>query len=119
YDDWTPYIGKRVSDALDTRVPLDTIRLLAERLDRLPDGFELHPQVQKLYEARRKMAAGAQPLDWGFAEIMAYATLLKDGFPVRIAGQDSGRGTFAHRHAIVYHAQDGTAYVPLRNLLEG
>jgi 2-oxoglutarate dehydrogenase E1 component len=119
YDDWTPYIGKGCPETLDTRVPIETIRALAERLDHLPEGFELHPQVQKVYEARRKMAAGALPIDWGFAETMAYATLLKDAFAVRISGQDSGRGTFAHRHAIVYDAKNGTAYVPLRNLYEG
>jgi 2-oxoglutarate dehydrogenase E1 component len=119
YDDWTPYIGKRCPQTLDTRVPIETIRELAARLDHLPEGFEVHPQVAKVFEARRKMAAGAQALDWGFAEIMAYATLLKDGFPVRISGQDSGRGTFVHRHAIVYSLKDGTGYVPLRNLYEG
>ncbi|MFL6653138.1 MAG: 2-oxoglutarate dehydrogenase E1 component [Sulfurifustaceae bacterium] len=119
YDDWTPYIGKTCPDTIDTRVGLSEIRELAERLDRVPEGFDLHPQVAKVYEARRRMAAGAQPIDWGFAETLAYATLLKDGFPVRISGQDSGRGTFVHRHAIVYSTKDGASYVPLRNVYEG
>jgi 2-oxoglutarate dehydrogenase E1 component len=95
------------------------LREASARLQRLPEGFELHPQVAKLYDARRKMAAGALPIDWGYAETMAYATLLKDGFPVRISGQDSGRGTFGHRHAVVYDIKTGNGYVPLRDLYEG
>src|SRR5690606_11028476 len=73
----------------------------------------------KIYEARRKMAAGAAGIDWGFADNLVYATLLADGFGVRIAGQDSGRGTFSHRHALLYNYKDGSTYVPLRNLFEG
>ncbi|HEX7044925.1 MAG TPA: 2-oxoglutarate dehydrogenase E1 component [Burkholderiales bacterium] len=119
YTDWNPYIGKSCPEECDTRVPLAELRGLAERLQRLPEGFELHPIVAKIYEARRKMAAGAAPIDWGFAENLAYATLLKDGFGVRIAGQDSGRGTFSHRHALLYNYKDGSTYVPLRNLFEG
>ncbi|MEK7206744.1 MAG: 2-oxoglutarate dehydrogenase E1 component, partial [Pseudomonadota bacterium] len=75
-------------------------------------------QVGKIYEARRKMAAGAMPIDWGFAENLAYATLLQDGYGVRLSGQDSGRGTFFHRHAVIHNQKDGVAYVPLRNLLD-
>jgi 2-oxoglutarate dehydrogenase E1 component len=119
YDDWTPYIGKSCPDNVDTHVSIDEIRELAERMDRLPEGFELHPVVNKVFDARRKMAAGAQPIDWGFAETMAYATLIKDGYPVRLSGQDAGRGTFVHRHAIVYNTKDGASYVPLRNLFDG
>jgi 2-oxoglutarate dehydrogenase E1 component len=119
YDDWAPYIGKRCPDNFDTHVSTEEIRELAERLDHVPEGFELHAQVAKVYEARRKMAAGALPIDWGFAETMAYATLLKDGYPVRFSGQDSGRGTFVHRHAIVHNSKDGASYVPLRNLFDG
>ncbi len=119
YTDWNPYLGGRCPEDCDTRVPLAAIRALAERMERLPEGFELHPIVAKIYEARRKMAAGATPIDWGFAENLAYATLLKDGYGVRITGQDTGRGTFAHRHAIVYNYKDGTSYVPLRNLYDG
>lgn len=117
--DWTPYAGNELSAASDTRVPLATVRELAELAGRLPEGFELHPQVAKVYENRRKMAAGALPVDWGFAETLAYATLIKDGFSVRLSGQDSGRGTFFHRHAIVYNQKDGAPYVPLRNLFQG
>jgi 2-oxoglutarate dehydrogenase E1 component len=119
YADWNPYLGNNTSDECDTRVPLAELRELAERMQRLPEGFELHPIVAKIYDARRKMAAGALAVDWGFAENLAYATLLKDGYAVRLAGQDSARGTFSHRHALVYHYKDGRGYVPLRNLFEG
>jgi 2-oxoglutarate dehydrogenase E1 component len=119
YFDWGPYLGKSCPAHVDTKVPLEMLREASARLQRLPEGFELHPQVAKLYDARRKMAAGALPIDWGYAETMAYATLLKDGFPVRISGQDSGRGTFGHRHAVVYDIKTGNGYVPLRDLYEG
>ncbi|HLF24430.1 MAG TPA: thiamine pyrophosphate-dependent enzyme, partial [Burkholderiales bacterium] len=119
YVDWNPYVGSGAPPECDTRVPLATVRELAERMHRLPEGFELHPIVAKIYDARRKMAAGALAIDWGFAENLAYATLLKDGFAVRLSGQDSGRGTFSHRHALIYHYQDGRGYLPLRNLYEG
>ena len=119
YVDWNPYLGSGLPPECDTRVPLATVRELAERMQHLPEGFELHPIVAKIYDARRKMAAGALAIDWGFAENLAYATLLKDGFAVRLSGQDSGRGTFSHRHALVYHYQDGRGYLPLRNLYEG
>jgi len=85
----------------------------------LPVGLKLHPRVNKIIEDRRKMAQGAAPIDWGMAENMACATLLKDGYSVRISGQDSGRGTFFHRHAVLHNQTDGSSYVPLRNLFAG
>ncbi len=100
----------------DTTVSLDTIMSLSEKMNQLPDGLILHPRVQKIHDDRHKMGSGAQAIDWGYAEIMAYATLLEEGYPVRISGQDCGRGTFFHRHA-VYHGQtDGVGYSPLANL---
>jgi 2-oxoglutarate dehydrogenase E1 component len=116
--DWARYVGKRCPETVETHVPREIVRELVERTSRLPEGFELHPNVAKVYENRGKMAAGALPLDWGFAENLAYASLLRDGYAVRISGQDSGRGTFFHRHAIVYNQKDGSAYVPLRNLYD-
>ena len=114
--DWGPYLGQACPASWDTSVSLATLRALSERLEHLPEGFEVHANVGKVYENRRKMAAGALPIDWGFAETMAYAALLREGYSVRLSGQDSGRGTFFHRHAIVYNQKDGMAYVPLRNL---
>ncbi len=117
--DWNPYVSGSCDPGTETRVHLETLRTLTERMLHVPEGLELHPQVAKIYDARRKMAAGALPLDWGFSENLAYATLLKDGYAVRLSGQDSGRGTFFHRHAVVFNQKDGSAYVPLRNLFEG
>src|SRR5690606_35326224 len=97
--DWTPFIGKSWDEQVDTTVPVARIRELQEQLQKLPDGFEPNNRVAAIYESRRKMAAGALAMDWGFAETMAYATLLAEGHKIRISGQDSGRGTFFHRHA--------------------
>src|SRR3569832_2087108 len=85
----------------------------------MPEGFELHPQVAKIMEARRAMAQGGQALDWGYAEVMAYATLLRDGYPVRLSGQDSGRGTFFRRHAVLHNQKEAGSYIPLQHLFEG
>ena len=104
---------------VDTTVPLETLRELSEQLLKVPEGFEMHPRVAKIMDDRRKMAAGALPLDWGFAENLAYATLLKQGYQVRISGQDCGRGTFFHRHSVLHNQKDGGSYTPLANLYPG
>ena len=88
------------------------------RLEEMPDGFVLQRQVQKIIEDRHKMAAGAMPINWGFAEVMAYATLLEEGNGVRLTGQDVGVGTFSHRHACLYNQKDGERHVPLQALTE-
>ncbi len=116
--DWSPFLHGRCTIEIDTSVPLATLRDLTERLGRLPEGFELHPSVARIFDNRRKMAAGALPIDWGCAEILAYASLVEAGYGVRLSGQDSARGTFFHRHAAVYCQKDDSAYVPLRNLSE-
>ena len=115
---WHRFMGRDCSDPVDTAVALETVRDLGQRLGKLPPGFELHPTVKKIMDNRHKMAAGALPVDWGFAETMAYATLVQEGYGVRLSGQDSGRGTFFHRHAVVYNQKDGASYVPLRHLSE-
>ena len=101
-------------------IPIKKIKTLAQKLSTLPDNFSPHPQLKKLVAARADMAAGKRPLDWGMAETLGYALLVDAGYGVRLSGQDCGRGTFAHRHA-VWHDQkrnkrDGGAFVPLRNL---
>ena len=116
---WQPYLAQACTAALDTAVPLERLRALWRRLEGLPEGFELHPNVARIMENRRKMAAGALPVDWGFAETMAYATLVDEGYPVRLSGQDSGRGTFFHRHAVLHCQKDGSTYIPLRHVREG
>jgi len=115
--DWSQF-GGEIDETADTHVDRARVRALSERLLRTPEGFELHPQVARMIDSRRKMAAGAFPIDWGYAENLAYATLLEDGISVRLSGQDSGRGTFFHRHAVLHDVRDGSAYVPLRNLFE-
>jgi 2-oxoglutarate dehydrogenase E1 component len=117
--DWTPYVKGTCDPMVETRVDLETLRELGNKMLTLPEGFELNPQVAKVMDNRRKMLAGALPLDWGCAELLAYAAMLKEGTPVRMSGQDVGRGTFSHRHAVLHHYKDGTTYVPLRGLYDG
>jgi 2-oxoglutarate dehydrogenase E1 component len=98
---------------------METLETLAGRLQQLPAGFKPHPRVARVMDDRRKMAAGALPVDWGFAESLAYASLLHDGFAVRLSGQDSERGTFFHRHAVLYNQVDGEIHVPLQHIADG
>jgi 2-oxoglutarate dehydrogenase E1 component len=121
--DWKPYKRDTVWNIpADTRVPLPRIQQLAIPLTTVPEGFALHPRVQKIVEDRKAMVHGELPLDWGMAENLAYATLLTEGYPVRLSGQDCRRGTFFHRHA-TWHDQnrhlwyDG-AYTPLQHLAD-
>ncbi|WP_455235075.1 2-oxoglutarate dehydrogenase E1 component [Thiogranum longum] len=116
--DWAPYLQQACTAFVRTAVPLEQLRELWHSLERLPDGFELNPNVAKIVDNRRKMAAGALPIDWGFAETMAYAALVSEGYGVRLSGQDSGRGTFFHRHAVLHSQKDGRMYVPLRNVAQ-
>jgi 2-oxoglutarate dehydrogenase E1 component len=116
---WSNYRKGTWATPADTTMPLDALRQLADKLHTLPAGFTLHPRVQKIVEDRRKMAAGEIPMDWGFAEIMAYAGLVNDGFSVRLSGQDSRRGTFFHRHATLHDAVTGHSITPLRHLAPG
>ncbi|MBA2780169.1 2-oxoglutarate dehydrogenase E1 component [Billgrantia kenyensis] len=117
--DWKPYLGHEWSGYADTSVEMKRLQRLAARMCEIPDGVEVQRQVAKIYEDRRKMQAGGLALNWGFAETLAYATLLDEGHPVRITGQDVGRGTFSHRHAVVHNQKDGSTYVPLQHLADG
>src|SRR5687768_3871816 len=118
--DWAPFVNSKWTDAADTHVPLDELRRLSEKITSVPDGFKLHPTVARVIEARRQMAAGKLPVDWGMAETLAYASLLSNGYDVRMSGQDSARGTFAHRHAVLHDQErerwDEGTYVPLQNV---
>ncbi len=118
--DWAPYIGVDWRAPADTRVALDKLKLYAERLTTTPTDFKCHVSVEKLLEARKKMGKGELPLDWGMAENLAYASLVVSGTPVRMSGQDCGRGTFAHRHAVLHDQNrekwDSGTYVPLQNI---
>jgi 2-oxoglutarate dehydrogenase E1 component len=119
YVDWRPYIGHSSTLQADTRLPLARLKEIGAAMCCVPDGFPLQRQVQKIYEDRRLMATAATPVNWGFAELLAYATLLEEGYPVRLTGQDVGRGTFSHRHAVLHSQKDGGTWVPLQNLRDG
>jgi len=116
--DWKQYLAAHWRDAAATSAPIARIKRLGALLTTLPEDFELHARVAKIYDDRVKMAAGALPLDWGFTETMAYATLLEDGYSIRISGQDSGRGTFFHRHAVLHNMRNGDEYIPLQCISE-
>ena len=116
--DWEPYLDGQWREEVTTGVDAASIRELSDRLTTLPEGFELHQQVQRVIDARRKMATGETPMDWGFAETMAYATLIEGNYGLRLVGQDSGRGTFFHRHAVLHNQADGSSILPLRQFSE-
>ncbi len=116
--DWARYLSAKWTDQADTAVPEEKLKQLGVKVTTMPEGFTLHPRVQKIIDDRRKMSSGALPVDWGCAETLAYASLLEQGYPIRIAGQDSGRGTFFHRHAVLHNQKDGSAYVPLHHITE-
>ncbi|ALP52911.1 2-oxoglutarate dehydrogenase subunit E1 [Candidatus Tenderia electrophaga] len=116
--DWSPYKNVHWTHETDTALSLKQVREIARKLTTMPDGFELHSRAARLVEDRKKMAAGESPLDWGFAENVAYGGLLLEGHPIRLSGQDSGRGTFFHRHAVFHNQKKRGIYVPLQNLSE-
>ncbi len=111
---WSPYIGHDWQTPAETGYNLKDLQKLAEQISHIPDGVQVQRQVSKIYDDRRKMAGGALSMNWGMAESLAYATLLEQGIQVRITGQDVGRGTFSHRHAVVHNQKDGELYVPLK-----
>ncbi|MCD6038851.1 MAG: sucA [Gammaproteobacteria bacterium] len=113
---WERFIGKEWTVPAKTTVPLKKIKELAKKLEKLPQGFVLQPQVKKMLEARQKMTEGELPLNWGYAETLAYATLLDEGYPIRLCGQDACRGTFAHRHAVLHDQNSDDIYIPLSHL---
>jgi len=114
--DWSPYIGHKWSSHYNTSMPLENLKALARKLTELPKNFSLQRQVSKVIADRAAMADGKLPIDWGFAESLAYATILTSGNSVRITGQDVGRGTFSHRHAVLHDQKTGDAYIPLQEL---
>ncbi|ERI53391.1 2-oxoglutarate dehydrogenase E1 [Pseudomonas sp. EGD-AK9] len=117
--DWRPYLGHAWTARHDTRFDLKTLQDLSAKLLEIPEGFLVQRQVAKILEDRQKMGAGGLPINWGYAETMAYATLLFEGHPIRMTGQDIGRGTFSHRHAVLHNQKDASTYVALKNLYEG
>lgn len=114
--DWTPYIHSKWTDKADTTISVALLHSLDKKLHTLPEGFKVNPVVQRLLTEREKMSQGIVPMNWGFAETMAYASLLQEGYGVRLSGQDCGRGTFAHRHAVLHDVVTGETYTPLEHI---
>ncbi|MEI7761848.1 MAG: 2-oxoglutarate dehydrogenase E1 component [Comamonadaceae bacterium] len=121
--DWTPYIGRKWTDAGDTALPPAEWKRLAERLTTLPPSITPHQLVKKVYADRAAMGRGEIPVDWGMGEHMAFASLVAGGYPVRLSGEDCGRGTFTHRHAVIHDQNrekfDEGTYTPLQNVADG
>ena len=116
YVDWSPYLGHDLEDDWDTGVDIEKLKQFGRRMAEMPEGFKLQRQVQKVVEQRLAMQTGEEPLNWGAAETLAYATLVDEGYLVRITGEDVGRGTFSHRHSEIYNVENGDMYVPLAHL---
>ena len=121
--DWVPFLNRKWTDAADTAVPLAELKRLAERVTTVPENFKVHPLVERVINDRRAMGRGEAPLDWGMGEHLALASLVASGYAVRLTGQDSGRGTFTHRHSVLHDQNrerwnDGT-YIPLQNVADG
>ena len=116
--DWRPLLEGKLSDPVDTKVARKTLDTLATLINTLPADASLHARVAKIYDDRRKMTAGELAGDWGFAENLAYATLLHEGYKLRLVGQDCGRGTFFHRHAILHDQKTDVDHMPLRQLVK-
>ncbi len=116
--DWAPYINREWDETYDDSIDLEALKALAAKTAEVPENHTVQSRVAKIYKDRVAMSLGEKPMDWGFAENLAYATILADNKRVRITGQDSGRGTFFHRHAVLHNQKDATTYMPLRNLAD-
>jgi 2-oxoglutarate dehydrogenase E1 component len=118
---WEPYFGGLYSSTYEvqTSVELDRLCLLHDRITDIPADFSVHPKLGKILTQRREMLEGKHNLDWGAAESLAFASLLDEGIPIRLSGQDSRRGTFNHRHAVLYDTTSGKEWIPLANLRPG
>jgi 2-oxoglutarate dehydrogenase E1 component len=114
--DWSKHIGAKLDQAVTTSAPKVKLAALNQRILSIPQTVTLHPRVAKIYEDRVKMAAGQQPMDWGFAENLAYASLIEQGYDLRLVGQDAGRGTFFHRHAVLHDQKSDSTYLPLSTI---
>jgi 2-oxoglutarate dehydrogenase E1 component len=120
--DWSPYLGKKWTDAGDTAIPMSEWKRLAEKITTIPASITPHQLVKKVYDDRAAMGRGDIPVDWGMGEHMAFASLVASGYAVRLSGEDCGRGTFTHRHAVIHDQNrekfDEGTYTPLQNVAE-
>jgi 2-oxoglutarate dehydrogenase E1 component len=120
--DWSPFLGKKWTDVGETAIPLAEWKRLAEKITTIPESVTPHQLVRKVYDDRAAMGRGDIPVDWGMGEHMAFASLVASGYPVRLSGEDCGRGTFTHRHAVIHDQKrekwDVGIYVPLENVAD-
>ena len=116
--DWAPYLGADWDDGTATGVDPSALPRLAQKLTEVPDDFAVHPRVQKVLHERIAMAKGEAPMDWGCAELLAYASILEDGYDVRLSGQDAGRGTFSHRHVTLHDQSRARTHIPMQYLAD-
>ena len=116
---WAPYLNHEWDASYKSTVDIKRLTELATKVSTIPEGVVAQSRVEKIYADRAEMAKGEKLLDWGAAETLAYATLVDEGIPVRLSGEDAGRGTFFHRHAVVHNQTNGSVYVPLQNIHNG
>jgi 2-oxoglutarate dehydrogenase E1 component len=116
--DWSQYSQVDWTERAQTALQMRRLRALGQRIVSVPTDFTLQPRVAQVMANRARMIAGELPLDWGCAETLAYAALLEDGFAVRLTGQDSARGTFFHRHAVLHDQGSDRTYIPLQHVAE-
>ena len=120
--DWSPFMGKKWTDAGETGIPMAEWKRLAEKITTIPESVTPHQLVKKVYDDRAAMGRGETPVDWGMGEHMAFASLVASGYPVRLSGEDCGRGTFTHRHAVIHDQKrekwDTGTYVALQNVTD-
>jgi 2-oxoglutarate dehydrogenase E1 component len=121
--DWMPFLNKKWTDSADTAIPLTEWKRLSERITAVPEGFKVHNLVETVLKNRAAMGRGEVNVDWGMGEHMAFASLVASGYPIRLSGEDSGRGTFTHRHAVLHDQNrekwDTGTYVPLQHAADG
>jgi 2-oxoglutarate dehydrogenase E1 component len=121
--DWLPFLNRKWTDAADTAVPMTELKRLSTAITTVPETFKVHSLVEKVLADRAAMGKGEMNLDWGMGEHLAFASLVSSGYAVRLTGQDAGRGTFTHRHAVLHDQNrerwDAGTYIPLQNIAEG
>ena len=116
--DWSPHFNAEWDEEVDTSISPKQVDASSSAITSVPPEMKLHGRVQRIIDERVKMSKGDIPMDWGFAETMAYASLISDGYKVRLVGQDAGRGTFFHRHAVLHSQTNNREYTPLRHITD-